>query len=90
MNFDQIWEKYEKGFGDFQGERHYSLLKTLSAITHLKLKINFQLPNSKLLGLHDDYNVYYFINYVSKRIPPPLHIPLCASLLKDACKSCQL
>lgn len=26
VNFDQSWEKYENGFGDFQGERHYCLL----------------------------------------------------------------
>ena len=24
VNFDQTWEKYENGFGDFQGERNYS------------------------------------------------------------------
>lgn len=25
VNFDQTWEKYENGFGDFQGETQYSL-----------------------------------------------------------------
>lgn len=25
MNFDQTWDKYENGFGDFQGETKYSL-----------------------------------------------------------------
>ncbi len=38
VNFDQTWEKYENGFGDLQGKRQYSPLKTLSTITHLMLE----------------------------------------------------
>lgn len=41
VNFDQIWEKYENGFGDLQGERHCSPLETLSVITHLMLENSF-------------------------------------------------
>lgn len=45
VNFDQIWEKYENGFGDFQGERHFSLLKTLRVITHLMWENSFSTAN---------------------------------------------
>lgn len=38
VNFDQTWDKYENGFGDFQGEIYYSFLYTLGTITHLILE----------------------------------------------------
>lgn len=48
VNFDQTWEKYENGFGDFQGERNYYFLETFSTITLrrvTKLIINCQILN---------------------------------------------
>lgn len=35
MNFDQTWEKYENGFGDFQGKKHKRTLESsASAVIH--------------------------------------------------------
>lgn len=34
VNFDQTWDKYENGFGDFQGKTLFSSPDTLSTIAN--------------------------------------------------------
>ncbi|XP_029309464.1 angiopoietin-related protein 3-like [Cottoperca gobio] len=44
VNFDQIWEKYENGFGDFQGEfwlglrKIHSLAAQVNSVLHIQLE----------------------------------------------------
>lgn len=56
MNFDQTWEKYENGFGDFQGERH-----STRGNCSLCEEMNSKLLNSQLLMFYLEIIKFVFL-----------------------------
>ncbi|XP_029970998.1 angiopoietin-related protein 3-like [Salarias fasciatus] len=81
VNFDQTWEKYEQGFGDFQGEFWLGLSKIRSLVSQGNSVLHILLEDWKhnrrfieysfhLDGPEDNYRVH--LTYLSGNLPDPL------------------
>ncbi|XP_062284456.1 angiopoietin-related protein 3-like isoform X1 [Scomber scombrus] len=81
VNFDQTWEKYENGFGDFQGEFWLGLRKILSLAAQGKSVLHIQLEDWKqnrrlfeyrfyLGGPESNYTIH--LTHLSGDLPEPM------------------
>lgn len=81
VNFDQIWEKYENGFGDFQGEFWLGLKKIHSLVTQGNSVLHIQLEDWKqarrfleyrfnLNGPESNYTIH--LTQLSGDVPDPM------------------
>ncbi|XP_070775611.1 angiopoietin-related protein 3-like [Enoplosus armatus] len=81
VNFDQIWEKYENGFGDFQGEFWLGLRKIHSLAAQGNSVLHFHLEDWKqgrrfveyrfhLNGPESNYSIH--LTHLSGDLPDPM------------------
>uniref|UniRef100_A0A3Q3IV58 Fibrinogen C-terminal domain-containing protein n=1 Tax=Monopterus albus TaxID=43700 RepID=A0A3Q3IV58_MONAL len=81
VNFDQTWEKYENGFGDFQGEYWLGLRKIYSLATQGNSVLHIQLEFWKqgrcfvkyrfyLNGAGSNYTIH--LTHLSGNLPDPM------------------
>ncbi|KAK5919081.1 hypothetical protein CgunFtcFv8_023006 [Champsocephalus gunnari] len=81
VNFDQIWEKYENGFGDFQGEFWLGLRKIHSLAAQGNSVLHIELEDWKqdrriieyrfnLNGPESNYTIH--LTHLSGEVPDPM------------------
>ncbi|KAM8850446.1 angiopoietin-related protein 3-like isoform 2-T2 [Spinachia spinachia] len=81
VNFDQIWEKYENGFGDFQGDFWLGLRNVHSLVTQGSSVLHIQLEDWKhnrrfieyrfnLNGPESNYTIH--LTHLSGDFPDPM------------------
>ncbi|XP_032388008.1 angiopoietin-related protein 3 isoform X2 [Etheostoma spectabile] len=81
VNFDQIWDKYENGFGDFQGEFWLGLRKIHALAAQGNSVLHFQLEDWKqgrrfieyrfyLSGLESNYTIH--LTHLSGDLADPM------------------
>ncbi|XP_062259910.1 angiopoietin-related protein 3-like [Platichthys flesus] len=81
VNFDQTWEKYENGFGDFQGEfwlglkKFHALAAQGASVLHIQLEDwkqskHFMEYRFKIEGPESNYTIH--LTHLSGELPDPM------------------